>query len=79
MWSACRWVSTALTSLQVELVDELDVAVDLFQHRIDDQRLAAVPAGQEVGVGAGDAVEELAEDHNVLADVEEFSTSPAGR
>ena len=52
-----------LDQLEVELVDELEVAVDLLQHRIDDQRLAAAPAGEQIGVGAGDAVEELAEDH----------------
>src|SRR5207344_267202 len=57
-----------LDQLKVELFDELDVAVDLLQHRIDDQRLAAVPAGQQVGVGAGYAVEKLAKDHNVLND-----------
>src|SRR5262249_26990105 len=52
-----------LDQLEVEFVDELDVTVDLLQHRIDDQRLAPAPAGDEVGVGAGDAVEELAKDH----------------
>ena len=52
-----------LDQLEVELGHELDVAIDLLQHGIDDQRLAAAPAGEEVGVGAGDAVEELAEDH----------------
>src|SRR5262249_12088882 len=44
-------------------VDELDITVDLLQHRIDDQRLAPTPAGDEVGVGAGDAVEDLAKNH----------------
>ena len=48
---------------QVELVDQLDVAVDLLQHRIDEQSLGAAPAGEQVGVGAGDAVEQLAKDH----------------
>src|SRR6266403_910017 len=47
-----------------EFVDELNIAVDLLQHRIDDQRLAASPTGDEVGVRARDAVEELAEDHH---------------
>ena len=37
---------------QVELAQELDVAVDALEHRIDDQRLAAVPACQQIGVGA---------------------------
>ena len=63
MWSACRWRVDRLDQLEVELVDELEVAVDLLQHRIDDQRLAAAPAGEQIGVGAGHAVEELAEDH----------------
>jgi hypothetical protein len=49
-----------LDQLEVELAHELQIAVDLLQHRIDDQRLAAMPAGDEIGVGAGNAVEELA-------------------
>ena len=55
-----------LDQLEIELADELQIAVDLLEHRIDDQRLAAAPAGEQIGVGAGDAVEELAEDHFVL-------------
>jgi hypothetical protein len=50
---------------QVELGQELDVARDLVEHGVDDQRLAAAPAGQEIGVGAGDGVEHLAEDHSL--------------
>ena len=42
------------------------IAVDLLQHGIDDQRLAAAPAGEQVGVGAGHAVEQLAEDHGAM-------------
>ena len=38
---------------EVELAHELEVAVDPLQYRIDDQRLAAVPAGEQIGVGAG--------------------------
>ena len=53
IWSACRCVSTALTSLQVELVDEMHIAVDLLEHGIDDQRLAAWPACEQIGIGAG--------------------------
>ncbi len=52
-----------LDQLEVKLAHELQVAIDLFQHRIDDQRLAALPAGEEIGVGAGRAVEELTENH----------------
>ena len=54
-----------LDQLQVELLHQLEVAVHLLQHGVDDQRLAAAPAGEQVGVGAGHAVEELAEDHGV--------------
>jgi len=52
-----------LDQLEVELAHKLQIAVDAFQHRIDDQRLAAVPAGQQVAVGAGGSVKQLAEDH----------------
>ena len=55
-----------LDQLEVELLDQLQVAVDPLQHRIDDQRLATLPAGQEIAVGAGDAVEQLAENHGRL-------------
>lgn len=48
---------------QVELVKELNVAVYLLEHRVDDQRLAPRPAGDEIGVGAGHAFEQLPEDH----------------
>ena len=50
--------------LEVELADELEIAVDLLQDGIDDQRLAAASAGEQIGVGAGYAVEQLAEDHD---------------
>ena len=52
-----------LDQFEVELAHELQIAIDPLQHRIDDQRLAAMPAGEEIGVGAGRAVEKLAEDH----------------
>ena len=55
-----------LDQLEIELAHELQIAVDLLQHRIDDQRLAAMPAGDEISVGAGNAVEELAEYHRRL-------------
>ena len=53
----------SLNQPQVELAHELEVAVDLFQHRVDDQRLTAMPTGDEVSICALDAVEELAEKH----------------
>ena len=58
-----------LHQLQVELADELEVAIDLLQHGVDDQRLAAAAGGEQVGVGAGRRVEELTE----------RSRSPPGR
>ena len=42
-----------LDQLEVELLHQLEIAVDLLQHRIDDQRLAAAPAGEQIGIGAG--------------------------
>ena len=55
-----------LDQLEVELAQQLAVAVGLFQNGIEDQRLAAGPAGHEVGIGAGNAVEELTEDHGKI-------------
>src|SRR4029453_12652194 len=52
-----------LDQLEVELVDELQVAVNLLQDGINDEGLAAATAGHQVAVGARDAVEQLAEDH----------------
>ncbi len=52
-----------LDEAQVELAEELDVAVDLLQHGIDDERLGAAAARDQVAVGAGHAVEQLSEDH----------------
>ena len=52
-----------LDQLEIELAHELQVTVDLLQHWIDDQRLAAMAAGEEISIGAGCAVEELAENH----------------
>ena len=51
---------------QVELPEQLAVAVDLLQHRIEDQRLAAGAAGQQIAVGPGNTVEQLAKDHGRL-------------
>ena len=48
---------------EVELVEELDVTLHLVEHGIDDQRLAAAPGGDEIGVATGGAVEQLAENH----------------
>jgi hypothetical protein len=37
-----------LNQLQIELFHELQIAIDLLQHRIDDQRLAARSAGEQI-------------------------------
>src|SRR5512132_909366 len=55
-----------LDQLQIELSDDLKITINLFQHRINDQRLAAMPASQEISVRARNAVEELAEYHRCL-------------
>ena len=49
---------------QAELCDELGIALDQFQDGIDEQRLSTI--GQQVRVGTGLSVEELAEDHDHL-------------
>ena len=48
---------------QVEFLHKLEVAIDLLQHRVDDQRLAAAAAGEQIAVGRRDAVEQLTKDH----------------
>jgi len=52
-----------LDELEIKLADELKIAIDLLDHRIDDHGLAALSAGEQIGVGAGGLVEQLAEDH----------------
>src|SRR3954471_18412172 len=52
-----------LDQLEIEFAQQLAVAVDLLQHGIEDQRLAAGAARQEIAVGTRNTVEELAEDH----------------
>jgi hypothetical protein len=55
-----------LHELKIELLHQLEVTVDLFQHGIDDERFAATTAGEDVAIGARDAVEQLPEDHRGL-------------
>ena len=55
-----------LDELEIELLHQLEIAVDLFQHGIDDERLAAAPAGEHIAIGARDAVEQLPKDHRPL-------------
>src|SRR5580658_6594170 len=55
-----------LHELEIELLHQLEIAVDLFQHRIDDERFAAPTAREHVAIRARDAVEQLPEDHRPL-------------
>ena len=66
-----------LDQLHVELTHELEITIDLLQYRVDDQRLAAAPAGGQIGVGSRYAVEKLAEDHVIQPPVEAFRIQAA--
>ena len=43
--------------LEVKLADELEIAINLLQNRIDDQGLPTPPTGEKVGVGPGGLIE----------------------
>jgi hypothetical protein len=69
-----------LDELKIEFGDELQIAIDLFQHRVDDQRLAAATAREEIGIGTRYAIEELAKDHRCpRVDIENMRLFPHGR
>ena len=42
---------------EIQFAQQLAIAIDFLQHRIEDQRLAAGAAGQQIAIGSGDAVE----------------------
>jgi hypothetical protein len=67
-----------LDQLEVELAEQLAIAVDLLQHGIEDQRLPAGAARKDVAIGARNTVEELAEDHGRTPAWSDFedSTTP---
>ncbi len=48
---------------EIELLHQLQIAVDLLEHQVDDERFAAAAAREHVAIGARDAVEQLPEDH----------------
>src|SRR4029077_19561849 len=56
---------------------QADVLVYFLEHRVDDQGLASPPGGEQIGVGAGCAIEDLAEDHRSPAP--RFSGDPGWR
>ena len=37
--------------LQIQFLDELDVAIHAVEYRVDDEGLAALPAGEQIAVG----------------------------
>ena len=47
----------SLDQPEIQFAQQLAVAIDFLQHRIEDQRLAAGAAGQEIAVGSRNAVE----------------------
>ena len=53
-----------IEQFQPQLVDQRRVAPHLLEHRIDDDRLAAFRIGQQIGVGRGGRIEQLAEDQH---------------
>jgi len=53
--------------LEIEFAQQLAIAVDLFQHGVEQQRFTAGTACQQIAVCPGDAVEQLAEYHDCLA------------
>src|SRR4030095_5710889 len=44
-------------------MDEVEIAVHLFQDRINDQCFAARTTREQIGISAGHLVEQLTEDH----------------
>src|SRR6185437_2709726 len=64
-----------LDQLQIEFLDEFQVAVDAIEHGIDNQRLAAAAAGHQVGVRARRGVKELAEDHRPCSSLQILGSS----
>ena len=52
-----------LNELQIEFLEKLQIAINLLQHRINDQGFTAAAARKEIGVGARFTIEQLAEDH----------------
>ena len=42
---------------EIQFAQQLAIAIDFLQHRIEDQRLAAGAAGQQIAIGSRNAVE----------------------
>jgi hypothetical protein len=52
-----------LNQLEPEVLHQLQIMVHFLQHWIDDQRLSAAAARQQVGVGARHRLKELTKNH----------------
>ena len=48
---------------QIELIQQLDVAINPFQYGIDDEGLATPTTGQQITVGGRHIVEHLGQNH----------------
>jgi hypothetical protein len=51
--------------LQAQFLDQRRVAPRVLEHRVDQHRLARERIGEQVGVGGGLRIEQLAENHEV--------------
>jgi len=49
IWSAWTWVSIAKTKSQAQLFQRSEIPFDVFEYRIDDDRLAGIAVGHDVG------------------------------
>ena len=45
-------------------MDNVEIAIDLFQNRIKDQCFTAQATREQIGISAGHLVEQLTEDHS---------------
>ena len=54
-----------LDQLQIQFIQQSNVMIHLFQNGINDKRLAAGPTGDQVGIGIGDFVKHLSENHAI--------------
>ena len=54
-----------LDQLEVEFIKQFQVALHLFQHGVDYQRLSTLPAGKQIGIAERGTVEELPKYHRL--------------
>ena len=51
---------------EAELAHDLEIALDLFEHGVDEHRLARLLVGEQIRIGRAFGVEELAKHHDGL-------------